>query len=86
MTRKQIGNLFRSNLRQLREEAGLSQSEVGRRMGVTPGYICDLERGRRSPQVGTLAVLGEALGVSPYHLISGYLPPKKTAAARTVAP
>lgn len=70
MTSEQLVDLFRQNLRAIREEAGLSQSELARRIDATPGYVCDLERGRRSPNLGTLAPLAEALGVSPSSLIS----------------
>lgn len=62
--------LFIANLRSIREEAGFSQSELARRTGMTPSYICDLERGRRKPNLGTLAPLAAALGVAPSTLIS----------------
>ena len=70
MRKEQIEALFRRNLKEFREELGLSQSELARRVGCTPGYICDLERGRRSPRIGTLAPLAEVLGVSPSSLVS----------------
>jgi len=70
MTREEIESLFRENFRSLRLEAGLSQSEIARRIGSTPSYICDLERGRKYPTLGTLAVLAEALGVAPAALVS----------------
>ncbi len=34
-------------LRAIREEAGLSLREMGRRIGVTATYLCDVELGRR---------------------------------------
>ena len=70
MTDKQLLDVFRSNLKALRTEAGLSQSELARRIGRTPAYICDLERGRGAPNLSTLAPIADALGVSPSTLIS----------------
>lgn len=70
MKREQLEVLFRNNLKLLREELGLSQSELARRIKAAPGYINDFEHGRRTPTLGTLAVLAEALGVSPATLVS----------------
>lgn len=35
-------------IRVYRENAGLTQSELAKRLGVTRAYICDLEHGRRA--------------------------------------
>lgn len=70
MTKEQIYRLFRENMRLYREELGISQSELARRMRTTPGYICDFERGRRRPNIGTLALIAQGLGVAPASLIS----------------
>ena len=35
------------NARAAREQARLSLREVARRLGVSPAYVCDLEKGRR---------------------------------------
>lgn len=70
MTREELAALFRDNLRSLREDAGLSQTELARRMKTFPGVICDLERGRRVPTFGTLAAIAEGLGVTPAALLS----------------
>jgi transcriptional regulator with XRE-family HTH domain len=70
VTREELAELFRDNLRALREDAGLSQSELARRMQTFPGVVCDLERGRRVPTFGTLAALADGLGVTPAALLS----------------
>ena len=70
MTRDEIEELFRRNLRQLREENGFSQRDLARRLGICSSYICDFEKGRRSPTIRTLAPLAEVLGVSPSALVS----------------
>ena len=77
MTEDQLLTLFRNNLRSLREDLGISQSELARRIGKCPGYICDMERGRRSPNLTTLALLSDGLGLNPSVLISTALAKKK---------
>ncbi|MCE5267232.1 MAG: helix-turn-helix domain-containing protein [Planctomycetaceae bacterium] len=70
MTEEELLSLFRRNMRLLREELGISQSELARRIGRKPGYICDMERGRRAPNLATLALIAEGLGLNPSVLIS----------------
>ena len=70
MTGPDLVGLFRENMRAIRDELGISQSELARRMGKTPGYVCDMERGRRAPNLSTLAEIANGLGVVPVVLIS----------------
>jgi len=70
MTEEQLLSLFRDNMRHLRIELGISQSELARRIGKTPGYVCDMERGRRAPNLSTLAIIADGLGINPSMLIS----------------
>jgi ribosome-binding protein aMBF1 (putative translation factor) len=46
----------------LRTQAGLSQAELARRMGVRQPYISELEHGGRTPTVATLNRLAYATG------------------------
>ena len=57
-----LSRVFRENVRALRGDLGISQTELARRLGRSPGYVCDVERGRRRPNVGTAALFAEALG------------------------
>ncbi len=50
-------------LRRIREERGLSQQGLSDASGVNKATINQIERGRRSPNVDTLAKLADALGV-----------------------
>ncbi|MEE4544899.1 helix-turn-helix domain-containing protein [Streptomyces sp. V4-01] len=50
-------------LRQLREERGLSLSELARRSGTGKATLSELEAGRRNPTLETLYALTTALGV-----------------------
>jgi transcriptional regulator with XRE-family HTH domain len=66
MTKDELVALVRNNLRRLRIDAGLSQSELARRSGTSSGWINDIEHGRRHGMtVGALAPVCEALGVHP---------------------
>ncbi len=47
---------------QMRTEAGLSQSELARRMGIHQPFISDIERGGRTPTVATLNCIAHATG------------------------
>ncbi|HMR48470.1 MAG TPA: helix-turn-helix transcriptional regulator [Arachnia sp.] len=47
---------------QMRTQAGISQSELARRMGTRQPFISDLERGGRTPTVATLSRVAQATG------------------------
>lgn len=71
MKRDELCDLFRANMRAIREELGISQSELARRLDVFPSYICDIENRRRPGlSLGTIADIAEGLGVAPATLIS----------------
>ncbi len=65
--KQKLINQVRKNLTYLREQAGISQRELARRMGLSgPGWINDIERGRRpGMNVGSIAPICKALGVNP---------------------
>lgn len=53
-------------LRQLREEKGLRQADLAETLGVTPVYICDIEKGKRNPpDFPKLRLLVGRLGLHP---------------------
>lgn len=47
---------------QMRTQAGISQSELARRMGTRQPFISDIERGGRTPTVATLNRIAHATG------------------------
>lgn len=55
---------FQSNLRQYREEAGLSQEAVARKLGVSRQTVVNIERGDNEPKVFLAIALGVLLGVA----------------------
>ncbi len=60
---------FGVTLRALREERGLSQEGLAFASGYHHTYIGLLERGRKSPSLGTLYRLAQALEVTPSELL-----------------
>lgn len=55
---------FATRLRQLRTEAGLSQSELAKRSGIPQPNISGMENGIRAPTWVTACRIADALGVS----------------------
>ena len=63
--------LFAANLRRLREEAGLSQEELGLRTGIDVSNISRYESAMRDPSVRTVARLAPGLRVDAGRLLDG---------------
>jgi transcriptional regulator with XRE-family HTH domain len=57
-----------SRLRSARLAAGLSQAELGKRVGVVQSHISGMEIGDRTPSMEALRMLAGALGVSIHWL------------------
>src|SRR2546422_45336 len=66
---KRAAETFGERLARLREDAGLSQSALARRVGVSQSAISQMEAGDRSPSYGMLLQLADALGVSVAYLV-----------------
>jgi transcriptional regulator with XRE-family HTH domain len=63
-----IRELVGRNVRRYRLAAGLSQEEVGARMGVDRAHVGLIERGAQNATLLTVWSLCEALGVRPQAL------------------
>ncbi len=59
---------FSMRLRKLREERGLSQTDLAKMTGLQPSAISHFETERRSPSFDNLRRLGDALNVSVDYL------------------
>lgn len=55
-------------IKEIRKLKGLTQQEVGKRMGVTASFIGQYENGARLPKYETLKKIADAIGVSVYTL------------------
>lgn len=51
------------NIRQMRQDQGLSLNDLARKTNLTKGYLSRVETSDKAPPVSTLIVIAEALGV-----------------------
>jgi len=56
---------FLTLLRNLREQAGVTQVELGKRLGNTQTFVSKIERGERRLDVVEFAEICDALGADP---------------------
>ena len=57
-------SMFSARLTHHRKQLGVSQTELGRRLGVDNSTICTWELGTRAPGVRQLAAIAAVLGVT----------------------
>lgn len=70
MKRNKDLSLFGITLRKYRHHAGLSQEELGERLGYeTANYVSCLELGKRKPTVELLFKIANALGINASDII-----------------
>ena len=60
---------FGSRIRELREQKGITQSQLADRMVVSRSTVANWEAGKRLPDIGMLARLAGCLGVETYLLM-----------------
>lgn len=71
-----LTEIFASQLRKLREAAGMSQDALAHRAGIDRTYVGQLERCLKSPTLQTVEKLSTVLEVSPAQLVrSSTAPP-----------
>jgi len=61
--------LFGATLRELRGRRGYSQEELARRSDLHRTFISQIERGLKSPSLGSLSKLAHALGMTLVELV-----------------
>jgi len=66
---------FGRYIRQLREERGLTQSELATRAGLAVDSVRRIERGQLSPSLKSLAKLAEGMEISLHSMFGGYEAP-----------
>ena len=69
MTKKDIRDIFRINLRYYRIKNKMTQEDLAVKSDLTDKYISDLERGIFSPSLEKLDMLAEALNIDTYLLL-----------------
>jgi transcriptional regulator with XRE-family HTH domain len=63
-------NLVR-NLKRLRADLSLSQMDLAEKADISPGYVGEIEMGRKFPTPEVLERLADSLGVRPFRLLMG---------------
>lgn len=63
--------LFGRRVRALREDRGYSQESFAQIVGKHRTYVGNIERGKHSPTLGTIASLARALSVPMEKLVQG---------------
>ncbi len=53
-------------LRIARAASGLQQQDLAKRAGLTPSYVSLVEMGKRTPSVGAIKKLSQALQIPPH--------------------
>ena len=66
---KPVKKAFGAVLRDLREQAGISQEMLAHRARLTRNFIGMLERAERTPTIDTLFELAKVLGVAPHAFV-----------------
>lgn len=59
-------------IKEARKKAGLSQKELGEKIGVTQQAIGQFEKGASKPSIDTAQKIASALGVYPYSWMTDY--------------
>ena len=52
------------NIKERREELGISQKELAEKVGISQSFLCDIEQGRSKPSIDTAVKLADALAIS----------------------
>lgn len=71
---KEMREAVGQRMREARKARGLTTAEVAEAAGISQGNYSDMEGGRKSPSIRTLAALSEALGISTDWILTGERP------------
>ncbi|MDX2134399.1 MAG: helix-turn-helix domain-containing protein [Saprospiraceae bacterium] len=70
MQKRTLNLIFGLKVRLLRQQAGLTLSQLSERTGTGVGYLHDIEKGKKLPSADKTLVLAEALGTTYDYLVS----------------
>lgn len=57
------------NLKRIRTEKGLSQTDIAKSLGVSRGFVSNIENGKRNPTLSTITRLASAVSVTTDELL-----------------
>ena len=69
MINSELHGVFCRQMKAWREDAGITQCELARRLKVKPSVVSQLESGRNAPTVDTVSAVAKALGVPLKHFL-----------------
>jgi transcriptional regulator with XRE-family HTH domain len=62
---EKLGN----NLKRIRTKKGITQGDIARSLGVSRGFVSNIENGKTNPTLATIARLANAIGVTSDELL-----------------
>jgi len=68
MANSTIENI-QNNIRKYRLANNLTQEKLGELCNISPDYISEIERGRKTPSLKRLIMIAEGLKIEPYKLL-----------------
>lgn len=57
------------NLKHLRTEKGITQGDIARSLGVSRGFVSNIENGKTNPTLATITKLAKSIDVSVVDLM-----------------
>ena len=51
------------NIKEKREQLGISQKELAEKAGISQSFLCDIEQGRNKPGIDTAIKIAQVLNV-----------------------
>lgn len=57
------------NLKRIRTKKGITQGDIARFLGVSRGFVSNIENGKTNPTLATIARLANAIGASTDELL-----------------
>lgn len=84
MPKNEIRQVVAQNLRDAMERAGMNQTDLAKKAGISGSHLSEILRQLASVTVDLVADLAKALGVEPWELLVNGEQAKKVAWARVV--
>ena len=69
---RSAGQLFGARVREIRQKRGMTQVELGERLGFPQNRVSEIENGSRSPTLVTILRLAIALDCKPSTLLTSF--------------
>lgn len=64
MTNSTINNILK-NIKKYRQEKGLTQEQLSELCNISPDYLSEIERGKKTPSLKRFILIAEKLEIAP---------------------